>query len=37
MDILKYIFGEISYLVKSSFDIFIQKIEQIFNRSKTGL
>lgn len=31
MEILKYVYNEICCFVKSSFDISIQKIQQIFN------
>jgi len=31
MDILKYVCNEICCFIKSSFDISIQKIQQIFN------
>ncbi len=31
MEILKYIYNEIGCFIKSSFDISVQKIQQIFN------
>lgn len=37
MDTLKYIYSEICCLVKSGFDISMQKIERMLHRNKTGL
>jgi hypothetical protein len=37
MDMVKFILSEICCLLKSSFDISMQKIEQLFKRNKTGL
>ena len=37
MDMVKYIVSEICCLLKSGFDISIQKIEELFRRNKTGL
>jgi len=31
MEILKYIYNEISCFIKASFDISMQKLQQIFN------
>jgi len=37
MDMVKYLCSEICYFLKSSLDISIQKIEDIFKRNKSGL
>lgn len=37
MDILKFICSEIACFIKSSLDLSVQKIEQTFDRIKTGL
>lgn len=37
MDVVKYIFNEIACLAKASLDIFLQKLEGVFSRNKSGL
>lgn len=37
MDIVKYIYQEISCFLKAGYDISSQKLQQIFTRTGTGL
>jgi hypothetical protein len=37
MDVIKYIYSELCYFIKSSFDITMHKIASIIHRDNSGL